>query len=318
MADSLQPPFSVFSLRVLFGFQGVVEMVNFIVDAPPEFRALLGAFLFAYNQILIRRFLERASAITITFWVNGWMAVLAALFSPLFDIYEGDWVAAFVFFLFTGVVGNLVARYSALRSSADIGVSRTNALVAATPIGAAVMGVVILGERPGAGVWVGIALIVIGMIWLTGERGTGGYSLKRYTFAFIAMAAFSFTPYLRKAGLAAMNAPWLGILVATLIANVGLLISSRFASSAQKFNWNAQIAVACVPAGLLALLSAVLFWTSLRDGQLAVISPLVRMTPIFVILLSVALLRDLEVITKRLVVATLIVVAGAALVTSGG
>ena len=303
---------------MLFGFLGVVDMVNLVVDAPPEFRALLGAFLFAYNQILIRRFLERASALTITFWVNGWMAVLAAVFSPLFDVYEGDWVAALVFFLFTGAVGNLVARYSALRSSADIGVSRTNALVAATPIGAAVMGVVILGERPGAGVWVGIALIVIGMIWLTGERGTGGHSLKRYTFAFIAMAAFSFTPYLRKAGLAAMNAPWLGILVATLIANVGLLISSRFASSAQKFNWNVQIAVACVPAGLLALLSAVLFWTSLRDGQLAVISPLVRMTPIFVILLSVVLLRDLEVITKRLVVAALIVVAGAALVTSGG
>ena len=61
-----------------------------------------------------------------------------------------------------------------------------------------------------------------------------------------------------------------------------------------------------------------LFWTSLRDGQLAVISPLVRMTPIFVLLLSVVLLRDLEVITKRLVMGILIVVAGAVLVTSGG
>ena len=156
------------------------------------------------------------------------------------------------------------------------------------------------------------------MIWLTGERITGAYSLKRYTFAFIAMAAFSVTPYLRKAGLAAMNAPWLGIIVATLIANVGLIASSRFASQEQKFQWSMRVAGACVPAGLFGLFSAVLFWTSLRDGQLAVISPLVRMTPIFVLLLSVVLLRDLEVITKRLVVGTLIVVAGAVLVTSGG
>ncbi len=293
-------------------------MLNFIVDAPPEFRALLGAFLFACNQILVRRLLERASALTIIFWVNGWMAVIAVVFSPSFDIYEGDWVVALILYLITGLVGNLVARYSALRSSEYVGVSRTNALVAATPIGSALMGVVILGERPDAGVWLGIMLIVIGMIGLTGERGEGGYSLKRYTFAFIAMAAFSVTPYLRKAGLAAMNAPWLGILVATLIANVGLLASSSFASKAQKFQWNMQIAVACIPAGMFAIFSAVLFWTSLRDGQLAVISPLVRMTPIFVLLLSVVLLRDLEVITKRLVVGTLIVVAGAVLVTSGG
>lgn len=293
-------------------------MLNFIVDAPPEVRALLGAFLFACNQILVRRLLERASALTIIFWVNGWMAVLAVVFSPSFDIYEGDWVAALILFLFTGLVGNLIARYSALRSSEYVGVSRTNALVAATPIGSALMGVLILGERPDIGVWLGIVLIVIGMIWLTGERITGEYSLKRYTFAFIAMAAFSVTPYLRKAGLAAMNAPWLGILVATLIANVGLLASSSFASKAQKFQWNLQLAVACIPAGVFGLFSAVLFWTSLRDGQLAVISPLVRMTPIFVLLLSVMLLRDLEVITKRLVVGTLIVVAGAVLVTSGG
>ncbi len=293
-------------------------MANLILEASPEIRALLGAFLFACNQTLVRRLLERASALTIIFWVNGWMAVLAVVFSPLSDSYEGNWTTALAFFVFTGVAGNLVARYSALRSSENIGVSRTNALVAATPIGSALMGVLILGERPDASVWLGILLVVLGMIWLTGDRITGEYSLRRYTFAFIAMAAFSFTPYFRKAGLAAMNAPWLGIIVATLIANVGLLVSSRFASQDQKFQWGMRIAGACVPAGLFALFSAVMFWTSLRDGQLAVISPLVRMTPIFVLLLSVVILRDLEVITKRLVVGTLIVVAGAVLVTSSG
>lgn len=288
------------------------------LDAPPEFRALLGAFLFAYNQILIRRLLERASALTITFWVNGWMAVAAALFSPLSDAYEGDWASALALYALIGVAGNLVARYSALRSSGEVGVSRTNAIAAASPIGAAAMGVALLGERPGAGVWAGIALIVAGLAGLAGERGAGGRGAGRYTFAFIGLAAFCFTPYLRKAGLAAMNAPWLGILVAASVANLGLLASSRLASPAQKFRWDPRIALACFPAGLLALAAAALFWTALRDGQLAVIAPLVRMTPIFVLLLSAALLRDLEVITKRLAAATLIVVAGAVLVTSGG
>ncbi len=293
-------------------------MVNLVTDAPPEFRALLGAFMFACNQILVRRLLERASALTIVFWVNGWMAVGAALFSPLYDAYEGDWGAALLFYVLTGVVGNLVARYSALRSSAAIGVSRTNVFASASPIGAALMGVALLGERPGVAVWLGIALIVAGLAWLTGERGRGGRPLGSYTFACIGLAAFCFTPYFRKAGLAAMNAPWLGLLVATLIANVGLLLSSRFASAREKFVWNARVATACIPGGLFGLIAAVLFWTALRDGSLSVVSPLIRMTPIFIVLLSAVLLRDLEVVTRRLVAATLVVVAGAALVTSGG
>ena len=293
-------------------------MVSLAAEAPPEFRALLGAFLFACNQILVRRLLERASALTIIFWVNGWMAALAAVFSPLSDRYEGDWAAALFYYALIGALGNLVARYCALRSSGAVGVSRTNAVAAASPIGAALMGVMILGERPGAGVWAGIALIVVGLVWLTGERGRGGYPLGRYAFAFIGLAAFCFTPWLRKAGLAAMDAPWLGILASTLVADAGLLAASRFASKPEKFQPDWRIAAACAPAGLLALASAALFWTSLRDGQLAVIAPLIRMTPIFIVLLSAALLRDLEVVTKRLAAATLVVAAGAALVTSGG
>ncbi len=89
-----------------------------------------------------------------------------------------------------------------------------------------------------------------------------------YMFALISLVAFCFTLYLRKAGLAAMNAPWSGILLAMLIANAGLLASSRFASKLQRFQPILRVALACVPAGLLALSAAVLFWASLRDGQL--------------------------------------------------
>jgi uncharacterized membrane protein len=62
--------------------------------------------------------------------------------------------------------------------------------------------------------------------------------------------------------------------------------------------------------------AAINFWTALRDGPLTVISPLIRMTPVFVLILSPIFLRGKEIITIRLILATGVVVAGAALVTA--
>lgn len=285
---------------------------------PPEARALLGAFLFACNQILVRRLMDRASALTVTVWVNMWMGVFALAMSPIGDSFEGSAPLALAFFLGVGLVGNGLARYMAYRSTQLIGVSRTNTVVAASPIGAAVTGVILLGERPGAAVWAGVGLVVAGLILLTSERGGGRTPPRLYFHAFVGTVAFSLTPYLRKAGLMTMDAPWIGIWVAIVVANVSLLATSRLMPAGQGFRWDPSVALACGPAGALAIASAINFWTSLRDGPLAVISPLIRMTPVFALLLSYLLLREREAITGRLVAATLIVVAGAVLVTAGG
>ena len=284
---------------------------------PPEVRALLGSFFFACNQIAVRRLMDRESAMTATFWVNGWMGAFAVLFSPWIDSFSGRTLVALLMFAGVGLVGNGMARYCSYRSNLEVGVSRTNALVAASPIGAVITGMVFLGERPGLAVWLGVVLVVGGMILLTTEGGGQRRPLGKYLFAFLAMAAFSFTPYLRKAGLMAMNSPWMGILVAVCVANFILMTSSGFMSQSQRFRWDARVIAASFPAGALAVGSAINYWTALRDGPLAVISPLIRMSPIFVLLLSALFLKGREVITRRVVISTLVVVAGAVLVTSG-
>jgi len=246
------------------------------------------------------------------------MGLFAIVLSPFADSFAGRVLLALVLFLAVGVVGNALARYSSYRSHMEVGVSRTNAVVAASPIGAVLTGILLLGERPGPAVWAGVGLIVLGMVLLTSERGGGRRPLRSYLFALAALAAFSFTPYFRKAALLAMNAPWMGILISVCVANVSLLLSSRFMAAPQQFRWSGAVALGCLPAGALALGAAFNYWTSLRDGSLAVISPLIRTGPIFVLLLSALFLRGREAITPRVVGATLIVVAGAALVTAGG
>lgn len=284
---------------------------------PPEVRALIGSFFFACNQIVVRRLMDRESAMTVTVGVNGWMGVFAILLSPWVDSYAGRPLLAFLMFFGVGLVGNGLARYSSYRSHLEIGVSRTNALVAASPIGAVAVGMVLLGERPGPAVWLGVGLVVGGMILLTSEGRGGRRPPGSYFFAIVGMTAFAFTPYLRKAGLTALNAPWMGILVSICVANIMLMTSSGFMPRAQRFRWDAKVMLAAFPAGALAIGSAINYWTALRDGSLATTAPLIRMSPIFVLLLSALFLKGREVVTRRVVASTLVVVAGAVLVTSG-
>ncbi|MBI3128047.1 MAG: DMT family transporter [Candidatus Tectomicrobia bacterium] len=283
----------------------------------PEVRALIGSFLFACNQIVVRRLMDRDSAMTVTFWVNGWMGVFAIALSPFVDSYEGRPLFAILMFLGVGMVGQGMARYCSYRSNYEVGVSRTNAMIAASPLGAVVAGIVLLGERPGPVLWLGVGLVVAGMILLTSEGDGRRRAMGRYAFAFMSLVSFAITPYLRKAGLLAMNAPWMGILLSTSMANISLMTSSGFMAKPQRFRWDAAAMWAALPAGALAIGQAINFWTALRDGSLSVIAPLMRTGPIFVLLLSFLFLRGREVITKRVVIATLIVVAGAVLVTSG-
>lgn len=248
--------------------------------------------------------------------INFWMAITAIFLVPFSDSFEGDFPRALLFILGVGLIGQAAARFLAYWSNKLIGVSRTNTIVAGSPIGASIMGVLILGERPAVEVWIGIVLIVVGLIVLTSEKGGESYPLRLYTYAFIAMIAFSVTPYLRKGAMTALSAPALGVIFSTVIANSTLMTTSRFMPGPQKFEFSRSLALASIPAGIFAMAAAINFWTALRDGPLTVISPLIRMTPIFVLILSAILLRGKEIITMRLVLATGVVVAGAALITA--
>ncbi len=151
---------------------------------------------------------------------------------------------------------------------------------------------------------------------MTSEKKTGAVPLAYYIFPLLAMLAFSFTPFLRKVGLQLANAPLMGIAVSNLAAVTVLLFTSRFLPEAQKFRVTFRTALAIFPAGLVALGAAINFWTSLRDGQLSVVTPLIRLTPVFVLVLSAFLLRGKEIITPRIVASMLVVVLGAVLVSS--
>ncbi len=291
-------------------------MLDIYSAVPPVIRALIGAFLFALNQIMVRRLTDHTSPLTLAVMVNLSMGMVAILLSSSEEAHEGNLLWGFFIFLSVGFLGTGLGRYLTYHSSILVGVSRTSTIISLSPIGAALTAIFWLGEAPGLTLWGGTGLVVLGLMIMTTEKKTEAVPLAYFIFPLLSMVAFSFTPVLRKVGLQFVNAPLMGIAVANLAAVTVLLFTSRFLPEAQKFRVTFRAALAIFPAGLVALGAAINFWTSLRDGQLTVVAPLFRLTPVFVLVLSAFFLRGKEIITPRIVASVLVVVLGAVLVTS--
>ena len=113
---------------------------------------------------------------------DGFLVMVLALGAvPLY----GVWVAlqpppgvsaAYVWPGFLSVACNLGANYGFLRSVRLAGLSAVIPLLSLTPVFTALLGIPLLGELPGAGEWLGIAMVVCGALALqlgerSGDRG---------------------------------------------------------------------------------------------------------------------------------------------------
>jgi len=71
-----------------------------------------------------------------------------------------------------------------------------------------------------------------------------------------------------------------------------------------------------VAAGVAENLSVLLVIVALSVGSVSVVAPLASVSPIFVLVLSLFFLRGIELLNARIVVGTLLIVAGVYLITA--
>ncbi len=78
---------------------------------------------------------------------------------------------AWLFFALAGVMGPAVGRVCFFHSIHLIGVARAVPLNSTMPLFSAIIGILILGERPGPYILAGTVLIVLGCMGITSKRG---------------------------------------------------------------------------------------------------------------------------------------------------
>jgi drug/metabolite transporter (DMT)-like permease len=303
--------------------------------------ALLSAFAFSMNGVLVRRAVAHATASQgafVTVLMGVPMFLLAALFAgQLLRI--GDLSPeAFGYLTAAGAIHFVVGRYFNYRAIGLIGAARTGPVQALQIPYSVAVAVITLGEEVTLGMTVGIALILLGPLVMV-ERRTrravpaGGATgapqveartmpqmkqLEGYLSAVLSAVMYGTSPVLIRAALEGESGlSILGGLISysaaavILVGSVVLPSQRAFVRTITPFTFRVFFSAA-----VAIFLAQMLRFIALSLASVAVVSTLQRASLIFTLLLSWAMNRDLELLTWRVVVSVVISVVGAVLLVA--
>jgi uncharacterized membrane protein len=279
--------------------------------------ALAAALGFGVAGVLLRRGLQHASplaAAVISVSVTTgfiWILVLATI--PIERLLT--WKIAP--FLLAGFVAPGLARLGLFTGVARIGVARSSALAAATPLFAIVLAIPFLGERPSSLLLLGAACVVAGGVLLA-HRARADKSWRRRDMIFPLLAALGFgvRDNLSRWGLRDYAEPLAAAAAATVTSLAVMWLVALLGRSRMRLDPRGLGYLAA--SGLAEGAAYLTMWQALAQGDVSVVSPLVNSHPIFAVTLAALFLRDVETVTWRIALATALVVAGVALVIKFG
>jgi drug/metabolite transporter (DMT)-like permease len=238
---------------------------------------------------------------TLAFW----------LLAPFLLRGEGWNATAFAIFATVGVVFPAVVTLLNFASNRIAGPTIAGTLSSTTPLFAALVAIVVLGEPPTIAAATGTAAIVLGVIAFTwrGENGARSLTAVAILLPLAGAAIRGGAQAAVKAGLALWPEAFVAVLVgysvscATIFAASRTLVPRSAAPLDRRgFLWFVAVG-ACNGAGMLAMYAA------LGRGQVSVVSPLVATYPLFTLALSALFLRD-EKFGPRVLLGVALTVAG--------
>lgn len=245
--------------------------------------------------------------------------ILLVTGGPILDIQP--WVIAL--FIVAGIVATALARILTFAGVDRLGSSINSAGVNTRPVWASIMAVFILGETVTLQMGLGIIVVVIGLIVVAFSEGGDltGWEIRHLAFPLTAAVAFGAGSVVRRFAFTTTSiTPLEGAALNEVAGLAGLLVfvvarnpsasSLKGALSAPRKAYAFFFGSAVVNAfALLALFEA------LSRGPVVVVDPLSSPTSLFAILFTFIFLRQVERVTRRLLVGALLVITGVVLIT---
>jgi drug/metabolite transporter (DMT)-like permease len=227
---------------------------------------------------------------------------------------------AALYFIAAGVMGPLIAQFLLLVGIHRVGASIALPLHGTRPLFSAIAAVTILGESLTPSITLGILLIILGAAAISLEESGGPIekklSRKDLIFPVTAAALFGTAHVLRKLGLSVMPSPIIGVTLQNAAALAFLPLLTLAQRNRQRVIWNAKRAWFIFGlAGLSIFISQLTMFYALDLGQVVIVSPLISLSPLFVLVLVGIFLRKLERLTWKIVMGAALIVGGAAMLT---
>ena len=277
--------------------------------------ALLSAICMAAASIWIRQGLRQSNTHT-GYWINLvvgvsglWIAVL--LLTPD-DIRS---FRALPFFILSGLVGTIGGRFSRFIGIDKVGASVGSAINNLNPFIAAGLAVIFLGERVTLPILAATVVIVLGTILLSLSGRQAGFRPLHLIYPVTAAFCFGVVGVIRKLGLSEAG-PVFGAAVNMTTAFIVFTAFLLVSGNASLMRCRKESLWYFIAAGVAENTGVCLLIVALSLGQVSVVTPLSGTSPLFVLLLAFLFLRDVEALTPRVLMGTLLIVAGVILLTA--
>ena len=279
----------------------------------PHLLALASAVCSAFASIFIRQGLRGGDAqsgfgINLLVGATGlWAAVLLLPAGPA----RLDGLALFAL---SGLIGTFGGRLFRFLSIDKVGAAVSSALIGLAPFISAALAISLLGEAITLPIVVGTVVIVGGTILLTASGRRVGFRAWHVILPLLSATCFGVVAILRKLGVGSTG-PVLGFAVTVTTALTLFVITSAITRNYRRMSCSRRSVAYFVAAGVAENASVLLTVFALKVGHVSVVTPLTSAAPLFVLVLAPMFLGDVEPLTLRVVVGTVLIVLGVYAIT---
>ncbi len=287
------------------------------MSIPPQVIALCASLSYACVLVTSRRGMQYSTPKTVTLislvvhTVSTWTAVFLTGGIPPVDA-----VAVYVFIV-AGMLQPII-RLCTYTGVHRVGASRSGPIRSTHPMFGVFVAITVLGESAGLVTLAGVVSVVCGIVLITWKPASEVVSFRWWEFLFPLTAALlaGIVHPMRRFALSISHEPLFFAARVGIVSLVCFLVYTPF--SRERLVWDRRAMLPFFAAGAAETCGILLVITALGIGSVVTVSPLVGISPLWVLLGTVIFLRDLEQVRTQTVVGALCVIAGTAAISLGG
>ena len=283
---------------------------------PGELMAICSAATFAVGQVAARQGMRSSTPMAAALVLNGVVSLGTFIIAIWTGALQKSTLIPILWFMAIGVAGPGMGRITSLLG---ITLNKSVTISSSTPIWSTLFAVLFLGEAPTWAVLAGTLGIVAGIILLSFREndGTsfGDWFRGEMIFPLIASFSYALPPIFAKMAFAHQRTPAVGIAISFTIGNLILLAARPLLPNRGRIHADKKAMLWLAFGGLVGLASSLLLWTAISIASISTTLPLSRTGPFWVLFLSYLYLKKAEPITRRLILASALVVIGGILIT---
>jgi drug/metabolite transporter (DMT)-like permease len=279
--------------------------------------ALLSAIVLAFQGVASAKPLRRMGILAASVLTNGVNVLVLGVLGLLFYEEGQASLEGIAWFSLLGITAYSYGRFVYYKALFTIGPPRLTTIMSTAPLLTLFLAVFFLAERPGPAVLAGTSLVIVGVMLVSYEPTEKGWFHRGIIWGFASALSLGVSTFIRKKGMAAFPNPMLTVAWANLIG-IPILLTVRKYSPPVLFEWGGRSTVIVIALlGILNSANQVFINMAVFYGDVSVVTPIITSSPIFSLLFTILLLRDLERIRASLVIGVLITVVGMIFIAIG-